>query len=514
MFVLPGTDDHGCEGMIPARPSVRCDDRGPGREAFSFRWLGGLVRPELPVAIRDGKYRGKATRSIASEPHKDPALPNPAMWAWFRRKSRFGLWGSHAVMPLWHFVSAVMHTAIRSVGESTHRGNGDRKRSASFSNAGRFPGYGRARLWLGVSAVGTFVLLATLGLLLDLPVRMQQGVGATIWGQANGLLCFVLIYAAIQLPFDLFGGYLLPKRFGRSHPRFLNYLLGLARGATAHAALMFLAAAAILLAGRWGGIVGTAVVGLLISLLLLRGRVTLAKLIAPLRLTPVGSQSGVRSHALPITMASSRDEGFTGAIIGVWRPRRQLVPGSWHELLDADAFEVAASRRLLAVKTGSWTRGRAVALLFTLTGLTMAAWLVGPAYLGTVGGTIKFSLWFTLWSFVGLLTLPTLSRRGVMEIDERALLEGHSPDALRATTRLLDDLQDGEPIRPVLIETIFHPVPSVQNRLDGPRTKGRIGFWDAARSTLYLSLAGLGLLGRAVHCNCGRPSLWVFLPTD
>jgi len=175
---------------------------------------------------------------------------------------------------------------------------------------------------------------------------------------------------------------------------------------------------------------------------------------------------------------------------------------------------VAADRRSLAVATGSWWRGRATALLFTLAGLTASAWMVGPGRLGTAAGTVEFSLWFSLWSFLGLLTLPTLSRRGVIEIDERARAEGRSGQALRTTTRLLDELQDGEPIRLSLIEAIFHPIPSVQNRLDGPRAHGVIGFWDVARTSVYLSLAGMGLLGRAVHCNCGRPSLWVFLPTD
>jgi hypothetical protein len=316
------------------------------------------------------------------------------------------------------------------------------------------------------------------------------------------------------LPFDLLGGYLLPKRFGRSHQHFSHYLLSLARGVTAHAALLFLAAMVILVAGRWGGIAGTVVAGFLISLFLLGGRLTLAKLMAPFQLTPIERTSVETSNALPITVAQSSDEGFTGAVVGVWRPRLQIVPERWHDVLNADGFEVVMRRRSLAVKTGSWRRGRAVAILFTLSGLAIAAWLVGSPGLGTAGGTIEFSLWFTLWSFIGLLTLPTLSRRGVIEIDERAQIEGASPETLRTTTRLLDSLQDGEPIRPALIETIFHPIPSVQNRLEGPRSKGRIGFWDAARSSVYLSLAGLGLLGRAVHCNCGRPSLWVFLPTD
>jgi hypothetical protein len=79
---------------------------------------------------------------------------------------------------------------------------------------------------------------------------------------------------------------------------------------------------------------------------------------------------------------------------------------------------------------------------------------------------------------------------------------------------LLDDLQDRERERSSLVETIFHPVPSVQSRLRGPRSTGGHGCWDAARTAVYVSAAGLGLLGRAVHCNCGRPSLWAFLPLD
>ena len=110
--------------------------------------------------------------------------------------------------------------------------------------------------------------------------------------------------------------------------------------------------------------------------------------------------------------------------------------------------------------------------------------------------------------------MPTLSRRGVIEIDERVQSEGYTSLLMRANTERLDRLQDGEPMRPSLVETIFHPVPSVENRLEGPRSHKVVGFWDAARTSIYLSVAGIGLLGRAVHCNCGRPALWVFLPTD
>ena len=42
----------------------------------------------------------------------------------------------------------------------------------------------------------------------------------------------------------------------------------------------------------------------------------------------------------------------------------------------------------------------------------------------------------------------------------------------------------------------------------------RDGCRTAARVALYLCVAGLGLLGRVVHCNAGRPEAWVFLPGD
>jgi hypothetical protein len=94
------------------------------------------------------------------------------------------------------------------------------------------------------------------------------------------------------------------------------------------------------------------------------------------------------------------------------------------------------------------------------------------------------------------------------------LAAGCQRAVLARTMGLLDDLQDRERARSSLVETIFHPVPSVQSRLRGPRSTGGHGCWDAARTAVYVSAAGLGLLGRAVHCNCGRPSLWAFLPLD
>jgi hypothetical protein len=495
------------------RRGRRDSERVEFGEALDFWRVVGIERDRSLSLLAEMKLPGVAMLKFDLEPEPEARRTKLTMTARFRPKGLLGIMYWYAVLPLHNIVFGGMLNGISNLAEANRRA----EKAGSPDPAPTTPagsGYGRARLWLGISAVGTLVTLSTLGLAVDAPARMLEALEATWWGQALGLLAFVLVYAVVQLPFDLCGGYLLPRRYGRSHPPLASYMVGLARGVGIHASVLFLCAVAIMTAGRYGGITATVAAGLAMTLLLLLGRVALAKLIGPLKVIPREPTSPPSHDDLPIVMADSPDEGFTGAVVGVFRPRALLFPAKWRELLGPEGFELAAHRRALAVNTGSWWRGRAAALLFTLVGLTVSAWMVDPLRLGTAAGTVEFSLWFSLWSFLGLLTLPTLSRRGVIEIDERGQAEGLSPQEMRTTTRLLDELQDGEPIRPSLVETIFHPIPSVQNRLDGPRAHGVIGFWEVARTSIYLSLAGLGLLGRAVHCNCGRPSLWVFLPTD
>jgi hypothetical protein len=79
----------------------------------------------------------------------------------------------------------------------------------------------------------------------------------------------------------------------------------------------------------------------------------------------------------------------------------------------------------------------------------------------------------------------------------------------------LDALQDDEPERSGIVETIFHPIPGAAMRVAhlSPTTTGPRPA-NVARLALPMSWCCLGLLGRAVHCNAGRPELWVLLPTD
>lgn len=117
----------------------------------------------------------------------------------------------------------------------------------------------------------------------------------------------------------------------------------------------------------------------------------------------------------------------------------------------------------------------------------------------------------TLWSFLGLLVLPGLSRFTVFAADQAAIANGLDPSQwIRRFPTWVGE--DGS--QSWWVETIFYPIPSADRRIEslGFLVRGPI-LGNLARSQLFYSLAGLTLLGRAVHCNVGRPALWVFPPS-
>jgi hypothetical protein len=374
------------------------------------------------------------------------------------------------------------------------------------SPGARVPGYGRARLWIGISAVGTVVTLTAWALVARVPAAVDAWVGSGLGASLLVMSGYAATHALVQLPFDVFGGHLLPTWYGRSERGLGRFVGTLLRGVVVYAAVLTTSLCALLVGGRIAGVPGTMAAGAGVTWSLLSGRWLLARALARLEVGPPdGSDAAV--------FAGSDDAGFAGGVLGVLAPRRMVFPARWHSSLTPEQLSYAQLRRELARSSGTWWRGRIVALAFTLAGLGVAAVATGAEHLGTAGGTIELSLWFTGWSFLGLLTLPTLSRRGVAEVDASARATGVPQAVADSTARAIDADQDDEPQRAPLVEAIFHPIPSVQNRAAATGNAAP-GAWDAARTAVYLGLSGGGLLGRAVHCNCGRPALWAFLPLD
>lgn len=502
-------------------PGLRRGRRHPEQvefgETLDFWRVVGIDRDRTLSLRAEMKLPGEAQLDFHIEPiatERKPPLTRLVMTARFRPRGLAGLLYWYAVVPLHEVVFGGMLRGIRKTAEVLHRAGAVTPGPSSAEK--ELPGYGRARLWLGISGVGSLVTLSTAGLIFQLPQRLLPTTENTLGQEAMILAIFFAAYALFHMPFDYFGGYFLPRLYRRQHPSRTSFFLGMARGAVIHAALLWGIGVCLLAAARTAGVVGVIAATAGITYMLLRTRITLARAIAHLELTPSSPilQESPGLPNLPTYIAETKDEGFTGAVSGVLSPRIQIIPIRWQEILDNAALSVAVQRRQMAIQTGSWWRGRVVAILFSLTGTACVANLIGATRLATAEGIITLSLGFTIWSFLGLLTLPTVSRRGVAEVDQALLKTGCSRETLERTIESLDLLQDRERQRLPVIETIFHPIPSVEARLRGPHATGIKGTWDAARTTVFLSAAGLSLLGRAVHCNCGRPALWVFLPID
>lgn len=389
--------------------------------------------------------------------------------------------------------------------------------------------YARSRLWLGISGVGALVVISTYLLVSGLPLERLPATQSWSGEDVLGLLALIGILVAVMVPLDLLGGFLLPNR---SRPNTITaavFLKAWFRGVLVQATLFFIASFIILAMGRGFGLAGAVVAVAAIGVFNVIFQLPIARLIASLPRNAAhlgGGDSKVESVLAaateqttrwgwtprPIIVLRHHDTGFTGGVVGLPGLESIVIPSASLTKLTPEQLAVTIARRLEAIRSGSRTRGMLLAFVWVIVGFVLSARLPG-AGVTSVAELAMTSLGFTLWTFLGLLTLPTLSRQASYAIDRVVTERGASPETLHETVQALDRLQDDEPQRSKLIETIFHPVPSVDNR----RTDGASTFpiaWHAARMTLFVSWSCMGMLVRAVHCNVGRPELWVMLPTD
>lgn len=379
--------------------------------------------------------------------------------------------------------------------------------------------YARARLRLGITSVGTLVVGCATALVLDLPARTLPTTPALLPTEFGALAAAFGVYLLVQLPFDVVGGHLLPRRHGRDDRSAAAWLAGWFRGVSLQA-VWFVGSALIVLelARGIGPVAGFGAV-VAATLLLIAGQAAFARGLGGLRAYPAPIDDlGVGAELLArrtVRRVDHDDVGFTGGWTG-WPGRETLlVPGAWIDELPREQLEAELVRRASVVSTGARSRGLLLAAAFDLAGFALAAFVLGGD-LVSVAGLVTVALWVTLWSFLGALVLPSLSRPAVYGADQAARDHGIDADVLAATARTLDRRQDDEPRRPRVVETIFHPIPAVERRVDALDAghPARSGAWHTARQALFLSWASFGLLGRAVHCNCGRPELWALLPAD
>jgi len=379
--------------------------------------------------------------------------------------------------------------------------------------------YARARLLLGISGVGTAVVMATVLLAFDVPARVLSNAGAQpLWQAVTSLIPVLLIGVALFFPFDLIGGAILVRERAPISLFVVRWL----RGVAVQLVVWVVTVAILMAAARTGGtmLFITAFVALQLLLALLRA--PLARVIASFTTVAASDrlrQAAQRAKIAPerIVVLASADEGFVGGWSGI-TARRLILPARWLELPE-DALVATLARRRRIAESGAHLRGVIGAIAWNTVGVALTITLTG-ALVGTAAGILTLAAGMTLWAFLGVLVLPTPSRAAVHALDVMAAQESGVPAMHDAITRL-DRWQDDEPERSQRVETIFHPVPSRRSReavmaarMDAPHGVQWFHAHHLARHALWLGWATLSPISRAVHCNVGRTSLWAMLPGD
>ncbi len=381
--------------------------------------------------------------------------------------------------------------------------------------------YARSRLWTGIAGVGSVVVLAVLLLALEVPARMLEGRGGTPLADVWLLLCSAALAALLALPFDWLGGLVLPRRFGRPVAASPQFAWAWLRGVLVLSLLWTANGTLLLVAGRAGGRPAALAVFVVLALLLILFQERLARFVGGLRHSEVNARGTLGDRARDIVLLDGADPGFTGGFSGGFAGwltpggASLVLPQRWLRELPPRALALLIERRRQILRSGAWRRALILAVLWNALGFLLASYLPN-AGVRVPSELLTTVLGFTLWTFVGLLVLPTPSRRATLCADSRAATDANTRADLTQAVRMLDRLQDDEPERSPGLESVFHPIPASANRvraLEQPRADRPVA-WHLARTVLYLSYAGLSLLPRAVHCNVGRPELWIYMPAD
>lgn len=377
--------------------------------------------------------------------------------------------------------------------------------------------YARSRLILGMSTVGTVVVgcLAVLGF--ELYRNFETVILESVVSQAIAVAIILAIVFGALLPFDILGGFILPTKFSKSNTRlekwFIAYLLGVTTQFFSYIVLGVL----IVNLASCNPVTGTLGFAVL-SIIVLGIRNTLINW----KTKPYKSLDSDLREAeelakswLPVSnqiqIVDREDIGYTGGIIGFGRRSKILIPRRWLSF-GVDVLATIIARRQIAISSYAHTTGILLALVCNIGGF-LCANLLSSSPVNSLAWLIEFISWFNLWTFFSLLILPTFSRSASSLVDDRLVSLKVPKTLVIHAAEAMNGLQDNERSRSRLIETIFHPIPSVERR-SRERPLLPLKTWQVARSSLFISWAGLSLLARAVHCNVGRPDLWLLLPSD
>jgi hypothetical protein len=233
--------------------------------------------------------------------------------------------------------------------------------------------YARQRLWLGITAVGSTVLIAIAAVVFDLPHRFISPLADQTFNSALSAIALVwMLHAAMLVPFDIVGGLLVV----RERPRLLHWLASWLRAIVAQWIWFALSTALLLRTGQQFGVMYALIVFLLLQLVLVSRQGLIAWLAGGIRVRNVSTELAAAAIAVGVEPRAVREvKADDPAFVGVWvgADARQLwVPQRWVRDLSAEQLSVALARRAGVRALGLRRRGLLAAMAWNSIGFTLA----------------------------------------------------------------------------------------------------------------------------------------------
>ena len=217
------------------------------------------------------------------------------------------------------------------------------------------------------------------------------------------------------------------------------------------------------------------------------------------------------THGGKTLIAEITDPAFTGGIVGFGTRAASLFPKRWLRSLHDEELATESIRRQWQIDRGLPDRAVFLVLGWNLFGAAIGSFAFRLTERRPADALFGYAWWMTLWAFGSLLVLPSLSRQSVFAADRAASDAGHDPRGWIARFPSIVGEDGGSN---AVVQAVVYPVPSAERRLLAlAASPVRFVPGNLARNNLYYSWSTLTLLGRAVHCNVGRPALWVFPPS-
>lgn len=335
--------------------------------------------------------------------------------------------------------------------------------------------YQRLRLAVGVLGIGVLVvgtpLLAATGAARSLAGDLA--VGPAPVGGALVAAALAVLVSVILLPVDWAGGVAVERRFGMGGDRWWRSFLPGAAAWVAACALGGLMAGTAVLAGEawWAAAAVIVAVAMPVA-------ATAADRVARRTATPAtpAEREAIAASLRPLGVVAPEiafTEGEERALDGGWAGGTLLLSAPCRALAGSDMLACLIVRELGHRGRRDRARGIALGTAWSAAAapLTALVWSPAPGDTGVI--VLALAATATVWSWIGLLVLPTLGRRQVIAADRAWMQAGGTTETLRRTIRFLAERNLGSPTLPVWVERVFHPVPSVATRL------AAIDAWEA-----------------------------------